>query len=125
MHQLRSGSLQRLHDGRTMHSCVAGFGLINGACLPCNVNDCGVCNNNVDVCTSCLINYTFSQSGQCFYCGIPNCLLCSSLGVCANCSGVTNFYNAGSACLYCDTDCLVCSSNKVCQTCVNSGYKPN
>jgi hypothetical protein len=109
-------------------SCMIGFGLSNGMCLPCLTN-CNYCSSQQLICFSCAGGFFVNASGQCQSCS-SGCQTCSVFG-CSNCvSGyniVSNSDNTQLLCvLACAHPCFTCLNNlpNNCTQCI-SGYTLN
>lgn len=90
-----SGFLLQTGGRSCLNSCPVGTASVNGACVTCTDQNCGVCSSqDVKICTSCL-NGLFLKNSACvascgdgFYldiptntcikCSTPNCLTCTA-----------------------------------------------
>ena len=100
-------------------ACRTGYGVKNGACIPCSAN-CNKCAN--DLCEVCANGYVVTDTGSCTKC-TNNCLLCK--GTTSSCTACGSGYYLTSkptgSCLQCITKCLRCSSGSTCDCCAG-GY---
>lgn len=114
-------------------TCREGYGVINGGCEYCKLNNCAECNGDLNRCNRCRDGFHL-QNGRCVPCKSPCatcsdnvsfCLTCrqgfflsnAAAGQCAacmeNCEGCKN----AEECTYCKTKFFV-DKNKRCSSCI-------
>lgn len=91
-------------DAYSCVSCISGYGLYSGECVPCESRNCTICmGNNADICTSCVDGYGLSGSA-CIRCRESVCKICTfDYWVCVECvNGYGILYgNNGNPCYPC------------------------
>eukprot|EP00931_Biecheleriopsis_adriatica_P078958 TRINITY_DN52377_c0_g1_i1.p1 TRINITY_DN52377_c0_g1~~TRINITY_DN52377_c0_g1_i1.p1 ORF type:complete len:940 (+),score=181.52 TRINITY_DN52377_c0_g1_i1:180-2999(+) len=96
--------------------CMDGFGLIHGRCLPCEVDDCRNCDEDLQLCQVCNDGLGLDVNGTCQRCAAPHCR-CTTKGGCEECED--GWGPAGNnTCLQCLQGCKKCSvSVQQCMEC--------